>query len=221
MKRSFDIFIAITGLILLALPLLVISLLIKMTSAGPVIFRQNRIGRYGKPFCLYKFRTMRSGGGSQITVGGDPRITGIGRLLRRFKLDEIPQLFNVLCGQMSIIGPRPEVERFVRHYNAEQRRILEQRPGLAGFAQLVYPHEAQMLKDSLTPEKTYVEQLLPKKIAADLAYEERRTFWSDLGLFVEIILLSFGKSYRIDKDFKIVPEQSVEDLRNPVCTPSE
>jgi lipopolysaccharide/colanic/teichoic acid biosynthesis glycosyltransferase len=202
MKRLFDVLFSLAGLCLLAVPFAVIGLAIKLSSRGPVFYRQQRIGRGGKPFWLYKFRTMYVGeGGSLVTVQGDPRITPAGRVLRRWKLDELPQLWNVFLGEMSVIGPRPEVERYVSHYTAEQRRLLEQTPGLASLSQLVYPHEADMLRNYPNPEAIYVQELMPRKLAVDLDYESYRTFWSDLRLLAEIALLVAGKSYRADTDF--------------------
>jgi lipopolysaccharide/colanic/teichoic acid biosynthesis glycosyltransferase len=202
MKRLFDVLFSLAGLSLLAVPFAVIGLAIKLSSRGPVFYRQQRIGRGGKPFWLYKFRTMYVGeGGSLVTVQGDPRITPAGRVLRRWKLDELPQLWNVFLGEMSVIGPRPEVERYVSHYTAEQRRLLEQTPGLASLSQLVYPHEADMLRSYPNPEAIYVQELMPRKLAVDLEYESHRTFWSDLRLLAEIALLVAGKSYRVDTDF--------------------
>ena len=205
LKRSFDIAVSAVGLALLALPFAVIALAIKLRSTGPVFYRQERIGRGGKPFHLYKFRTMHvRAAGPPITVEGDPRITGVGRALRRWKLDELPQLWNVVRGDMSIIGPRPEVERLVRYYTPEQRRLLEQTPGLAGLSQLVYPYEADILAGYPDPEEVYRQHLMPKKLTVDLEYERSRTFRSDLLLLAEIILLSLlGKSYRIDHFFHI------------------
>jgi lipopolysaccharide/colanic/teichoic acid biosynthesis glycosyltransferase len=141
--------------------------------------------------------------GPQVTAEGDPRITTIGRFLRRTKIDELPQLWNVLRGDMSVIGPRPEVERFVRYYDSTQRRLLEQRPGLAGLSQLVYPHEAELLRGSADSEDVYVHQIMPRKLAVDLQYESRRTFWSDMCLLGEIALLVLGKCRRIDREFRI------------------
>ena len=204
MKRCFDILLSLLGLSLLAIPFAIIAPAIKLSSKGPVFYRQQRIGRSGKPFWLYKFRTMYVGeGGSLVTVDGDPRITHVGRMLRRWKLDELPQLWNVLVGEMSVIGPRPEVERYVSHYTPEQRRLLEQTPGLAGLSQLVYPHEANMLSHYPDPEELYVRELLPRKLAIDLQYETSRTFCSDLRLIAELALLIMGKSYRVDQDFRI------------------
>ena len=206
MKRLFDIVISATGLALLAVPFAVIALAIKLSSPGTVFYRQKRMGRGGRPFWLYKFRSMgNTEGGAQVTVDGDPRITAVGRVLRRWKLDELPQLYNILRGDMSVVGPRPEVERFVRSYTAEQRLVLEQTPGLAGLAQLVYPHEADLLRGCDDPEEAYVRYLLPKKIAVDLQYEQKRTFWSDMQLLGELALLILGKSYRTDRNFRIPP----------------
>jgi lipopolysaccharide/colanic/teichoic acid biosynthesis glycosyltransferase len=199
-RRMLDLVLSAGALAALSVPLALAALAIKLSSRGPVLYRQQRIGRGGRPFVLYKLRTMRDGaGGGQVTVAQDARVTGVGRLLRRLKLDEVPQLFNVLAGQMSIIGPRPEVARFVRHYSADERRILEYTPGLASRAQLVYPHESLWLSVSDAPEQIYVTQLMPKKIAVDLAYEARRTIWTDLALMGEILLLVAGKSYRVDR----------------------
>ena len=204
MKRLFDIVVSATVLAFLALPFVVIALSIKLTSKGPVFYRQQRIGRGGQPFWLYKFRTMSIlRVGSLITVGEDPRITPVGRVLRRWKLDELPQLWNILRGEMSFVGPRPEVERFVRYYTPEQRRLLEQTPGLAGLSQLVYPHEANILRGYPNPEEVYLQQLMPRKLAIDLQYERSRTFWSDMRLLAEIGLLILGKSYRMDRNFRI------------------
>jgi lipopolysaccharide/colanic/teichoic acid biosynthesis glycosyltransferase len=209
LKRSFDIAVSAVGLILLAFPFAVIALAIKLSSTGTVFYRQQRIGRGEQPFCLYKFRTMSvRADGPLITVGGDPRITRVGQALRRWKLDELPQLWNVLRGDMSIIGPRPEVERLVRYYTLEQKRLLQQTPGLAGLSQLIYPHEAEVLQGCPNPEEVYRQHLMPKKLTVDLEYERHRTFWSDLLLLAEIILLSLlGKSYRIDRNFDIPSEQ--------------
>lgn len=207
LKRCFDIVVSGSGLALLALPFAIIALAIKAFSPGPVWYRQRRIGRGGQPFRLYKFRTMHVGEGrSLITVEGDPRVTSVGRVLRRWKLDELPQLWNVLRGDMSVVGPRPEVEKFVRLYTPEQRRLLDQTPGLAGLSQLVYPHEADLLRGSPDPEEVYVRDLMPRKLAVDLEYGRRRTFCSDLRLLGELALLVLlHKSSRIDRNFRIRP----------------
>jgi lipopolysaccharide/colanic/teichoic acid biosynthesis glycosyltransferase len=205
-RRVFDIFLSSVSLTFLALPLAIIALAIKLSSAGPVIYRQRRVGRGGKLFWLYKFRTMRcTEGGPQVTAEGDPRITRIGRFLRATKLDELPQLVNILRGEMSVIGPRPEVERFVRHYTPEQRHILVATPGLAGLSAMVFPHEAELLAGHPDPDSAYLRYLMPRKLALDLEYERKRTFWSDLRLVGEIALSILGKRPRQDRTFRIPP----------------
>jgi len=192
------------GLLVLGLPMVFITIAIKLLDSGPVLYCQRRVGRGGQPFWLYKFRTMKvSKSGAVVTVEGDGRITPIGRFLRRWKLDELPQLWNILRGEMSVVGPRPEVQRFVDLYTPEQRRLLQQNPGLASLSQLVYPHEADLLRQNPNPEETYVRQLMPRKIALDVQYGESRTFWSDLRLIAEIILLIAGASFRRDRNFRI------------------
>ena len=203
-QRSFDRVVAGAGLLCLAIPLALVALAVKVSSSGPVVYRQRRVGRGGRRFWLYKFRTMHHRAtGSQVTVATDARITAVGRWLRRLKIDELPQLWNVLRGDMRLIGPRPEVERFVREYGPAERPILDFTPGLASRAQLVYPHEASLLRACRDPEAAYVRSLLPRKIAVDLHYEQVRTFWSDLLLMGELALLVVGKSYRIDTDIRI------------------
>jgi len=207
-KRLFDILLSSAGLILLIVPFGIIALAIKFNSRGPIFYRQQRIGYAGRPFWLYKFRTMLvEEAGPHITVEGDPRITQVGSVLRRWKLDELPQLWNVLCGSMSMIGPRPEVEQFVRYYNLQQRLLLKQTPGLAGASQLVYAHEADILRGHPDPEDAYLRRLMPKKLAIDLQYERVRTFWSDLRLLAELALLILGVNYRIDRRFRVSSSQ--------------
>jgi lipopolysaccharide/colanic/teichoic acid biosynthesis glycosyltransferase len=140
--------------------------------------------------------------GPQITTDGDPRITAIGRLLRKTKLDELPQLWNVVRGDMTLIGPRPEVERFVLHYTPEQRAVLNIKPGLAGIAQLAYKHESELLEGHPNPEAAYIRYFLPAKVAADLEYERTRTFWSDLVLTADIALSILGYNRRLDRNFE-------------------
>jgi lipopolysaccharide/colanic/teichoic acid biosynthesis glycosyltransferase len=199
-KRVLDV--AVASLVLLSLsPLLtIVAFAIRLAMGRPILYRQLRIGKSGKPFWLYKFRTMRPNrGGAVITTGGDPRITPLGNFLRRWKIDELPQFWNILHGNMSLIGPRPEAESLVRYYTEEQRRLLEQTPGLASMSQLVYPHEVEFLRGHPNPEELYRKQLMPKKLAVDLDYERRRTFFSDLRLMFELaLLIIIGKSNRID-----------------------
>ncbi len=192
-RRAFDIAVSLGVLLLLAIPFLFIAAATRWGSPGPAFFIQPRVGRGGRIFGLCKFRTMRaSGGGPSITAQGDPRITPIGAFLRRWKIDELPQFWNVLRGDMSIVGPRPEVIKFVDLYTEDQRRILDTKPGLASMAQILFSHEAESLAGSPDPEKEYVEDWMPRKIEADLAYEAKRGFWRDLVFLGEVVLLVLG-----------------------------
>lgn len=185
MKRAFDIIFSSLALTVLLPLLLAVALVVASTSSGGAFFRQVRVGRGGKEFRLLKFRTMRPGSerAGQLTVGGrDPRITGIGYALRRTKLDELPQLWNVLIGDMSIVGPRPEVPRYVALYDAEQRKVLSVRPGLTGLASIAYIDENEVLARSSDPERAYIEEVMPAKLALDLRYVRERSLWLDLRL---------------------------------------
>jgi lipopolysaccharide/colanic/teichoic acid biosynthesis glycosyltransferase len=197
-RRSFDVVIAFLALSVIAMPLAVIAAAIKIASPGPVMFHQTRIGKRGMPFVLYKLRTMRScATGALVTTAGDDRVYPLGHWLRKWKLDELPQFWNVLRGDMSIVGPRPEVERFVRHYTPAQREILDTRPGLASVSALVFANEAELLGRASDPELTYITELMPKKVAIDLAYERRRTLWSDVRLLAMIVLFVAHGSSRV------------------------
>jgi len=202
LNRVFDILVSSIALCVLAVPLVLVALTVKIFDGGPVFYRQVRIGRNGKPFWFYKFRTMKvSAGGSLVTTTGDPRVTRLGQFLRRWKLDELPQLWNILRGDMGIVGPRPEAERLVRQYTPEQQRVLEITPGLAGMSQLVYPHEAELLRRYADPEEFYVRELMPRKIAVDLEYQRTRTFLKDLGLLGKLLwLIVFGRSRHTDHE---------------------
>jgi lipopolysaccharide/colanic/teichoic acid biosynthesis glycosyltransferase len=199
--RWFDLIVAVPAVVVLAVPFAIVAVLVRWTSPGPAFFRQPRVGYGGKVFFLTKFRTMRQGHvGALVTAEGDRRITAVGRVLRRTKFDELPQLLDVVRGDMALVGPRPEVPRFVELYDGEERAILAAWPGLASMAQLVYPHEAESLT-RIAPEareEAYVRYFLRKKVAVDLAYERRRTFATDLLLLVEIVLLIFGFRPRVD-----------------------
>jgi lipopolysaccharide/colanic/teichoic acid biosynthesis glycosyltransferase len=190
MKRVFDILASIVVL-LLGLPFfLVISLLILSTSKGGIFFRQKRVGRNGIDFWLYKFRTMKPGSDKKglITVGGkDARITTIGYFLRKFKLDEFPQLINVIKGDMSIVGPRPEVRKYVEMYTEEQTKVLSVRPGLTDLASIRYINENELLGNSNDPEKTYVEEIMPAKLQLNLIYINEQNFWYDLRLILQTL----------------------------------
>ena len=184
--RLLDLVNAVIGLLVLSPLMLLTALAVKCGDGGPIFHRAIRVGLGGTTFRLYKFRTMvvdadRQGAG--ITTGGDPRITPIGRLLRRTKLDELPQLWNVLRGEMSLVGPRPEDPRYVAFYQPVYRALLTVRPGLTSVASLAYRHEERLL-DGVEGLSVYVTTILPAKLALDLAYLHRRTFWTDLGLIL-------------------------------------
>jgi lipopolysaccharide/colanic/teichoic acid biosynthesis glycosyltransferase len=195
-KRLFDIVVSLAALLLLALPMLAVAAWIKLDSPGPVFFRQQRVGRHGVPFAIHKFRTMRHGaGGPALTVGDDARITRAGRWLRRTRLDELPQLLDVLAGDMSLVGPRPEVPRYVALYPPGLReRALAVRPGLTDPASLAYIDEAALLAAAADPEREYVERILPAKLQAAAAYAERATLASDIAVLARTARALLGKA---------------------------
>jgi len=180
-KRLFDLLIATVGLLLLAPLLLAAALWIKLDSPGPVFFRQERVGRHGVPFRIHKFRSMRQGAaGLALTVGEDPRITRAGAFLRRTRIDELPQLFDVLQGTMSLVGPRPEVPRYVAHYPpALRERALAVRPGITDPVSLDYIDEAALLAAAADPEREYIERILPVKVQRAADYAERASLGTD------------------------------------------
>ena len=185
MKRTFDIMASGLGLLVLSPLLIVVAILIKLTSRGPVLFRHERVGRSFRPFLMYKFRTMvpdapRLGG--PLTSGDDPRITRVGRLLRKTKLDELPQLFNVLRGDMSLVGPRPEVRRYVEMYRKDYQEILKARPGITDLASLKYRHESEVLGRAANTEEEYIKNILPEKIRLNKEYLESSSLLYALGL---------------------------------------
>lgn len=181
--RLFDIVSSAAGLALLAPLLAVIAVLILCFDGPPVFFTQMRIGRQGRPFRIWKFRTMRRGTeGSPVTAGGDSRITRPGAVLRRYKLDELPQLFNVLRGDMSLVGPRPEVPEFVRLDTAIWQAVLQVRPGLTDMATLLFRDEEALLQGAADPSALYRDSVLPTKLVLNLAYLRSRSFWRDLKL---------------------------------------
>jgi lipopolysaccharide/colanic/teichoic acid biosynthesis glycosyltransferase len=192
-KRAFDLFWSLLGLVLLCPLLVLVALLVKLEGGGPVFFRQVRVGRGGRPFRIWKFRTMvvdAEQQGRSITVGRDPRITRIGAILRDTKLDEIPQLLNVVAGEMSLVGPRPEVPRYVALYTEAQRAILALRPGITDLASIKYRNESELLAGAANPDEAYVQVILPDKVRINLSYAARASIWSDflvilatLGLF--------------------------------------
>jgi lipopolysaccharide/colanic/teichoic acid biosynthesis glycosyltransferase len=190
-RRALDV--AVSGTLLLATaPVLgLLALAVRATSPGPALFRQERVGRDGRPFELLKFRTMVADAprrGGALTAPGDPRVTRLGAILRRWKLDELPQLANVLRGDMSLVGPRPEVPRYVAGYTPRQRGVLRVRPGITDPASLAYVDEAAVLARFDDCERAYVEVVLPAKLALSLDYLDRRTLRSDLGILVRTLV---------------------------------
>jgi lipopolysaccharide/colanic/teichoic acid biosynthesis glycosyltransferase len=177
--------------------MLAVALWIKIDSSGPIIFRQVRVGRGGRPFRIYKFRSMRveaQGRGPQLTVGDDARITRVGTVIRRYKIDEFPQFINVLLGDMSIVGPRPEVPRYVGLYPPAVRDlVLSVRPGITDLASIAYRDESDLLGASADPERTYVEQVLPAKLALCERYVRERSFLGDLAIIGRSMLVSFSR----------------------------
>ena len=195
-KRLFDIAFAALALLLLSPVLLAVALWVRLDSPGPVFFRQQRVGQGGRPFGIYKFRTMHTGAeavGPQITVGMDARITHAGTWLRRSKLDELPQFLNVLRGDMSVVGPRPEVPRYVAQYPADMRQtVLSVRPGITDLASIAFRDESDLLASSPDPERTYVEQILPAKLHYAQQYVRTRSLWLDLQIIAWTVLAVLG-----------------------------
>ena len=190
MKRSFDLILSLLGLIVLAPVFAAIAAAIKVESAGPMFYRGVRAGRYGKAFRIFKFRTMvedadRIGGPS--SSADDPRITRVGDLLRRYKLDELPQLLNVVKGEMSLVGPRPEVLQEVVLYTEEEKRLLEVRPGITDWASIRFRNEGEILRGSADPHAAYREKIRPEKIRLGLEYVERRSFLTDCKIIVSTL----------------------------------
>ena len=195
LKRLFDIVFTLFGVILLLPVGLVIALVIPLDSKGPSFYLQERIGLRGKPFKLIKFRTMytNSGAGSLITIGNsDSRITRFGRILRKYKLDELPQMLNILYGQMSLVGPRPEVKKYVSLYSENQKQVLKIKPGLTDYASLKFIDENQLLSEVDDPEHYYITEIMPQKLRLNLTYLQHRSLWID----IKIILQTFRRLIR-------------------------
>ena len=190
-KRCFDVFASTTGLVVLFPVLLAIGAAIYLSGSGPVLFRQERVGLRGALFKIHKFRTMRveaSHDAPLLTIGADPRITSIGAVLRRYKLDELPQLFDVLIGKMSIVGPRPEVPRYVALYSPTEREVvLSVRPGITDRASIRFRNENEVLGSASDPEREYIEYVLPEKCRLYVEYVRTRTFWLDLQIIAETL----------------------------------
>lgn len=199
MKRAFDYLVAAIGLVLLFPVFVVVSILIKVDSSGPVFFRQERIGERFHPFLIYKFRTMvedASRRGTAITVGADPRITRVGRFLRQTKIDELPQLINVLRGEMSLVGPRPEVAHYVEMFRKDYEEILQVRPGVTDLASLKYQNESEWLSQFDHPEREYVTHVLPEKIKLAKEYVQRTSMSGDIVLILKTVPKLFGSKVK-------------------------
>ena len=205
-KRALDVTAALVGLALTAPLLLVLAALIKLGSPGPVLYWSERVGRGGHPFRMAKLRTMKVGAGRSgpaITAQADTRITCVGRWLRSFHLDELPQLWHVLTGEMSLVGPRPEALCYVAHYSPEQRRVLDVRPGITGLAQLQFRNEAAILGPGATDDD-YIRLILPRKVAVDLDYIARWSLRLDWEIFSHTLLAILGR------DFTWIPKVHVD-----------
>jgi lipopolysaccharide/colanic/teichoic acid biosynthesis glycosyltransferase len=195
MKRALDMLVALAGLLLLLPLFAVVSVLIRFDSRGPVFFRQERIGQGFRPFLIYKFRTMvehASQKGGMITVANDPRVTRVGRVLRKTKIDELPQLFNVLKGDMSLVGPRPEVSQYVNRFPEDYLDILQVRPGITDLASLKYRDEATALAHSTNPDNEYLKAILPDKISLAKEYIKRSSLLFDLKLIGKTVIRLFA-----------------------------
>ena len=192
MKRLFDIIASGIGLLLLCPLFLLIGIWIKLDSAGPIFYRQVRVGRNNKDFRIFKFRSMRTDAdkGSLVTIGGrDPRITRSGYFIRKFKIDELPQLINVFVGDMSIVGPRPEVRHYVNYWTPEQMHVLDVRPGITDPASIRYRNENELLSQAEDPEQYYIDVVMQEKIKLYLEYVEQHSFWYDIKLIFQTFLV--------------------------------
>lgn len=196
MKRCFDFVASGLGLIVLSPLFIVLAIWIKLDSRGPVFFRQVRVGRHNKDFRIFKFRSMRVGSdkGSLVTIGGhDPRVTRSGYYIRAFKFDELPQLINVFLGDMSLVGPRPEVRHYVNYWTPEQMHVLDVRPGITDPASIKFRNENELLKQAEDPEKYYINVIMQDKLKLYLDYVENRTFWGDIGLIFKTLWVIIKK----------------------------
>ena len=207
MKRLFDIVASACGLILLSPLFFIVSVWIKLDSIGPVFYRQVRVGRYNKDFKIFKFRTMMVGAdkGSLVTIGGrDPRVTRIGYYLRKFKIDELPQLINVFIGDMSLVGPRPEVRHYVNYWTSEQLHVLDVRPGITDPASIKFRNENELMESAEDPESFYINVIMQEKLKLYLEYVHNASFWYDIKLIFKTI-------YTVVKEYS--PCVSDDDVR--------
>lgn len=188
MKRLFDILASGCGLLVLSPIFIIVAIWIKLDSPGPVFYRQTRVGRHNKDFRIFKFRSMRVGSdkGSLVTIGGrDPRVTRSGYFIRKFKIDELPQLINVFTGDMSLVGPRPEVRHYVNYWTPEQMRVLDVRPGITDPASIRFRNENELLEKAQDPERYYIDVIMQEKIKLYLEYVEKSSFWYDIKLIFQ------------------------------------
>ena len=197
MKRTFDVIAAVLGLIFLFPFFVFVAAWVNMESKGGIFYRQRRIGKNGQPFMLLKFRSMFVGSdkSSRITVGNrDSRITKSGQFIRKYKLDEFPQLVNVINGDMSIVGPRPEVEEYVKMYSEEQKKVLTVKPGISDFASIEYMDENELLAKSENPQKTYIDEIMPLKLELNLKYIREQSLRTDLKIIMNTIIGIFSSN---------------------------
>ena len=196
MKRLFDIFASGCGLLVLSPLFLLLAIWIKLDSKGPIFYKQIRVGRNNKDFYLLKFRSMRVGSDKKglITVGErDPRITSSGYFIRKYKLDELPQLINVFCGDMSLVGPRPEVRKYVDMYTSEQMKVLSVRPGITDLASIRYRNENELLAMAENPDQYYVDVIMQDKLRINLEYVANHSFWYDIKLIFNTFWVIIAK----------------------------
>jgi lipopolysaccharide/colanic/teichoic acid biosynthesis glycosyltransferase len=197
MKRAFDLTVALVGLVVTSPVVVAAMVAVKLGSPGPAFYSGPRVGRNGTLFRIHKLRSMRVGAdaaGPAVTAGDDPRVTGVGRMLRLTKLDELPQLVNVVKGEMSLVGPRPEHPEYVKHYTADQRRLLTVRPGITGPAALAFINEEEELRGGHA-ESTYLSDVLPRKLALELQYVDHASFGSDLAILLKTALLILRRPF--------------------------
>ncbi len=197
--RLFDIIFSFLTLVILLPFFILVALCIVTTSKGGVFYKQIRVGKNGKPFSLLKFRTMHLNADQQglLTLGNDKRITTVGNFLRKYKLDELPQFLNVLLGQMSIVGPRPEVLKYVEMYNEGQKRVLSVKPGITDYSSLIYFEESSALGKADNPEKHYIEVVMPHKIELSLEYVKKKNLWFDIKIIFWTFLRILGIKFKI------------------------
>jgi len=194
MKRAFDLLVSFFGILFFVPMFIIVSVLIKLTSVGPIFYRQLRVGEHNKDFKIFKFRTMRvdSDKFGLLTVGErDPRITRLGFYLRKYKLDELPQLINVLIGQMSFVGPRPEVRKYVDLYSLEQMAVINFKPGITDLASIEFRNENEILLTKDDPNQYYISVIMPEKIKINLRYIESCTVWKDISVIIKTFSVLF------------------------------